>query len=229
MNRYILLLSFCIVFSHLVIAQNKVNRITLNENQAMALGFKVSNKPSLKQLGLDRSILKLEFPHQLEQAQWIQVNVAMYQNNKYLSSVSQTAPNSENRIFYQYNPRLIDKIKLSVYYSDSRIYQINYDVPGSNIIEAGEVDKPPQLWSWFKDLQKPKADCLKQSFLALSEIGIPNIKQNEYGFYGTFNNNSVVVKCLTIDSNHSKAMVAVAGKNRKSVEPLRNNIIKLIQ
>ena len=170
------------MFSHLAIAQNKVNRITLNEKQAMALGFKVSNKPYLKQLGLDRSILKLEFPHQLEQAQWIQVNVAMYQNNQYLSSVSQTAPNSENRIFYQYNPRLIDKIKLSVYYTDSRIYQINYDVPGANIIEADEVDKPPQLWSWFKDLQKPKTGCLKQSFLALSEVGIPNIKQNEYGF-----------------------------------------------
>lgn len=99
----------------------------------------------------------------------------------------------------------------------------------SNNIFAHEIDKPPELWSWFKDLQKSKAACLTQSFLALSEVGLKNTTQNEYGFYGNIENNRIVVKCLSTDSNHSKVMVAVAGTNRKSVESLRNNIIKLIK
>jgi len=98
----------------------------------------------------------------------------------------------------------------------------------SNSIIAHEIDKPPELWSWFKDLQKPKAACLTQSFFALSEVGLENTTQNEYGFYGDIENNRIVVKCLSTDSNRSKVMVAVAGTNRKSVESLRNNIIKLI-
>lgn len=93
---------------------------------------------------------------------------------------------------------------------------------------AHEVNKPPELWSWFKDLQKSKEVCLTQSFFALSEIGLKNTAQNEYGFYGNIENNTVVVKCLSNDSNSSKVMVAVAGANRKSVESIRNNFIKLI-
>jgi len=99
----------------------------------------------------------------------------------------------------------------------------------SNNIVAHEIDKPPELWSWFKDLQKSKETCLTQSFLALSEVGIKNITQNEYGFYGNIENNRVVVKCLSNDLNSSKVMVAVAGTKRKSVETIRNNIIKLIK
>ena len=99
----------------------------------------------------------------------------------------------------------------------------------SNSLLAHETDKPPELWSWFKDLQQPKEVCLTQSFLALSEVGLKNTTQNEYGFYGNIENNRVVVKCLSTDSNSSKVMVAVAGSNRKSVESVRNNIIKLIK
>ena len=98
----------------------------------------------------------------------------------------------------------------------------------SNLV-AHENDKPPELWSWFKDLPKPKEACLTQSFLALSEVGLKNMRKNEYGFYGNIENNRIVVKCLSTDTNHSKVMVAVAGLNRKSVESLRNRIIKLIK
>jgi hypothetical protein len=99
----------------------------------------------------------------------------------------------------------------------------------STSLIAHEIDKPPELWSWFKDIKKPKEACLTQSFLALSEIGLKNTTQNEYGFYGNIKNNRIVVKCLSIGSNESKVMVAVAGSNRKSVEHIRNNIIKLIK
>lgn len=99
----------------------------------------------------------------------------------------------------------------------------------TNNLSAHESDKPPELWSWFKDLQQPKETCLKQSFLALSEVGLKNTTQNEYGFYGNIENNRVVVKCLSTEPDKSKVMVAVAGSNRKSVEYIRNKIIKLIK
>jgi len=229
MSRFFLPFIFCLVFSNAVVAGNKVNRIILKESAAKELGFKISKNVFLNLPSLGRTSLKLEFPNKVDQARWVQVTVAMYQNNKYLSSVSQTAPNSENRIFYTYNPKLIDEIKVSVHYSDSRVYEVTYGVSVSNSIVAHDIDKPPELWSWFKDIEKPKAACLTQSFLALSEVGLKDTTQNEYGFYGSIENNRIVVKCLSTDSNRSKVMVAVAGKNRKSVEFLRNSIIKLIK
>ncbi len=99
----------------------------------------------------------------------------------------------------------------------------------SSSLLAHETDKPPELWSWFKDLNKSKQSCLTQSFLALDEINLENTIQNKYGFYGNIKNNKIVVKCLSTSSNKSKVMVAVAGSNRKSVEYLRNTIIKLIK
>ena len=228
MSRFLLLIFF-LVFSDAVVAGNKVNRIILKESEAKELGFKIYKNVFLNLPSLGRTSLKLEFPKKVDQARWRQVTVAMYQNKKYLSSVSQTAPNSENRIFYTYNPKLIDEIKVSVHYTDSRIYEVAYGVSVSKNIVAQEIEKPPELWSWFKDLQKHKAACLTQSFLALSEVGLKNTTKNEYGFYGNIDNNRIVVKCLSTDSNRSKVMVAVAGTNRKSVESLRNNIIKLIK
>lgn len=99
----------------------------------------------------------------------------------------------------------------------------------SSSLVAHEVDKPPALWSWFKDMKVTKKQCITKSFLALSEVGITNASQNDYGFYGSINNNTIVVKCLSIDSANSKVMVAVAGSDYKSVEHLRNNIIGSIK
>ena len=65
----------------------------------------------------------------------------------------------------------------------------------SNLL-AHEIDKPPELWSWFKDLKKSKEACLTQSFLALDEINLENTIKNKYGFYGNIKNNKIVVKCL---------------------------------
>jgi len=98
----------------------------------------------------------------------------------------------------------------------------------TNNLIAHENDKPPQLWSSFKDLNKSKEACLTESFLAVSDMGIQNTTQNEYGFYGNIGSSRIVVKCLSFGSNKSKVMVAVAGKSRKTVEYLRNFIIHLI-
>ena len=88
--------------------------------------------------------------------------------------------------------------------------------------------KPPELWSWFKDLSKSKEACEIQSSFVLKKIGLKNQVQNQYGIYGNVKSNRVVVKCIEISAKQSKLMVAVAGNNRASVEIIRNEIIKLI-
>ena len=96
---------------------------------------------------------------------------------------------------------------------------------GSAIAE----EKPPELWSWFKDLSKSKEACEIQSSYALQVIGLENQVENEYGIYGNVRSNRVVVKCIEISPTRSKLMVAVAGYNRDSVELVRNKIISSIQ
>ena len=96
---------------------------------------------------------------------------------------------------------------------------------GSTIAE----EKPPELWSWFKDLSKSKEACEIQSSYALQVIGLENQVENEYGIYGNVRSNRVVVKCIEISPTRSKLMVAVAGYNRDSVELVRNKIISSIQ
>jgi len=90
-------------------------------------------------------------------------------------------------------------------------------------------EKPPELWSSFKDLSKSKEACEIQSSYALQVLGLENQVENEYGIYGNVKSNRVVVKCIELSPNQSKLMVAVAGYNRDSVELVRNKIIVSIQ
>lgn len=94
-------------------------------------------------------------------------------------------------------------------------------------VYAGE--KPPELWSWFKDLNKSKEACEIQSSYILQTIGLENQIENEHGIYGNVKSNRVVVKCIEISPTQSKLMVAVAGYNRDSVELVRNKIIQSIK
>ena len=94
---------------------------------------------------------------------------------------------------------------------------------------AYSAEKPPELWSWFKDLNKSKEACEIQSSYALQVIGLENQIENEYGIYGNIKSNRVVVKCIEMSPTESKLMVAVAGYNRDSVELVRNKIIDSIQ
>ncbi len=90
------------------------------------------------------------------------------------------------------------------------------------------VGKPPELWSWFKDLNKSKNACLIQSNHILQSLKTKNLIETKYGIYGTIKNNRVVVKCIAMSSISSKLLVAVAGNNKHSVEGVRNIIIKEI-
>ncbi len=91
-----------------------------------------------------------------------------------------------------------------------------------------EPNHPPELWSWFKVLKKSSDACKIQSAFVLEKIGIKNLVENEYGIYGVFKNNRIVVKCLE-DGDNSKLWVAIAGMDRDSVELLRNKIVKDIR
>ncbi len=88
--------------------------------------------------------------------------------------------------------------------------------------------KPPELWSWIKDLNKSKEACEIQSSFILQSIQLENQKENEYGIYGNVKSNKIVVKCISITDNTSKLLVAVAGNNRDSVELLRNYLVNAI-
>ena len=89
-------------------------------------------------------------------------------------------------------------------------------------------ERPPELWSWFKDLNKSKEACDIQSSYILQSIALENQIENKHGIYGNVKSNRVVVKCIEISETTSKLMVAVAGYNKDSVEIVRNKIIKSI-
>ena len=95
------------------------------------------------------------------------------------------------------------------------------------ILYAHDSNKPPALGSWFKTLDKSSGACKIQSSFVLQKIGVKNLVENDYGVYGNYKNNRVVVKCL--DKNDKSILwVAVAGKDGDSVELLRNEIVKEI-
>ena len=96
-------------------------------------------------------------------------------------------------------------------------------------VYAHNDNSPPQLWSWFEDLDVSKKECRNESLNALETLRIRNIVQNQHGTYGTFRSNRVVVKCLKLKKNKSKLWVAVAGPVASSVESLRNKIINQIK
>lgn len=91
-----------------------------------------------------------------------------------------------------------------------------------------EANRPPELWSWFKALNKSSAAGKIQSVFILEKIGVKNLVENEYGIYGVFKNNRISVKCVE-DGEDSQLWVAVAGMDRDSVELLRNKIVKDIK
>ena len=91
---------------------------------------------------------------------------------------------------------------------------------------AWASEQPPELWSWFRDLDKSKEACEIQSSYILQSIALENQIENEYGIYGNVKSNRVVVKCIEISETSRKLMVAVAGYNKDSVEIVRNKIIK---
>ncbi|MES2822550.1 MAG: hypothetical protein V4732_03040 [Pseudomonadota bacterium] len=93
---------------------------------------------------------------------------------------------------------------------------------------ANSQSTPPELWSWFKDLNKSAKACEIQSSFILQKLKVENQTENEYGLYGNIKGNRIVVKCIAMGET-SKLWVAVAGNDRDSVEYVRNLLIKEIQ
>ena len=89
---------------------------------------------------------------------------------------------------------------------------------------AHESKEPPELWSWYKNMNVSSEACKIQSSFILEKIGVKNVVLNEHGVYGAFQSNRIVVKCLAKEKN-SMLWVAVAGTDRDSVELIRNKII----
>ncbi len=96
-------------------------------------------------------------------------------------------------------------------------------------VSAHPSEQPPELWSWFKDLNKSKEACEIQSAFTMKEFELENQKETEYGIYGNVKSNKVVVKCISMSESTSKLMVAVAGHDRDSVALVRNKIIEAIK
>jgi hypothetical protein len=96
-------------------------------------------------------------------------------------------------------------------------------------VQAETPERPPELWSWVKDLSKSKEACEIQSSFVLKKLNVQNQVENEYGIYGLVKSNRIVVKCIAISERSSKLLVAVAGQNRDSVELIRNEIVALVK
>ena len=98
----------------------------------------------------------------------------------------------------------------------------------SSLSYSKESSTPPELWSWFKDLNKSAKACEIQSSFIFQKLNVENQIQNEYGLYGNIKGNRVVIKCIAMGEK-SKLWVAVAGNDKDSVEFIRNLFIKEIE
>ncbi len=98
----------------------------------------------------------------------------------------------------------------------------------SSLSYSSSQSTPPELWSWFKDLDKSAKACEIQSSFILQKLKVENQTENEYGLYGNIKSNRIVIKCIAIGEK-SKLWVAVAGNDKDSVEYIRNLLIKEIE
>ena len=105
------------------------------------------------------------------------------------------------------------------------LFILSYTVSISSF--AHTENRVPALGSWFKTLYKSSEACKIQSNYVLQKIGVTNLVENDYGVYGNYKRNRVVVKCLE-QGHNSIVWVAVAGMDPGSTELLRNIIIKEI-
>jgi hypothetical protein len=81
----------------------------------------------------------------------------------------------------------------------------------------------PQLWSHHKKLKISPELCASKGVNVLNSLGFTSVVKNGNYVYGNFNRNRAAIKCVEFE-NHTFVYTAVAGKNVKTVEKLRNNI-----
>ena len=81
----------------------------------------------------------------------------------------------------------------------------------------------PQLWSHHKQLKISPKLCAIKLVDILNSLGFSSVVKNGDYVYGNFNQNRATIKCVGFDNN-TFVYTAVAGKNVKQVEQLRNKI-----
>ena len=86
-----------------------------------------------------------------------------------------------------------------------------------------QISYTPQLWSHHKQLKTSPELCAKKGVDILNFLGFSSVVKNGDYVYGNFNQNRATIKCVGFDST-TFVYTAVAGKNVKQVEQLRNKI-----
>lgn len=92
---------------------------------------------------------------------------------------------------------------------------------------AHDSNNVPSLGSWYKDIDKSVAACMLQSAFELKDMGVKHMVENDYGVYGVYKGNRIVVKCME-RKKHSTLLVMVAGADHDLVEVIRNRIVSAI-
>lgn len=82
----------------------------------------------------------------------------------------------------------------------------------------------PQLWSGHKVLTLSAEQCAAKGKAVLETMQFGSVVQNGNYVYGNYLQNRVAVKCVALDSG-SFVYVAVAGKQKKIVEQLLNEVV----
>ena len=82
----------------------------------------------------------------------------------------------------------------------------------------------PQLWSGHKVLTLSAEQCAAKGKVVLETMQFGSVMQNGNYVYGNHQQNRAAVKCVPLD-NGSFLYVAVAGRQKKAVEALRNEIV----
>ena len=82
----------------------------------------------------------------------------------------------------------------------------------------------PQLWSGHKVLTLSAEQCAAKGKAVLDAMQFGSVMQNGNYVYGNHQQNRAAVKCVPLDSG-SFLYVAVAGRQKKAVEALRNEIV----
>ncbi len=108
-----------------------------------------------------------------------------------------------------------------------RVFSLLFLVVISNFSYAHDAAKVPSLGSWYKDLDKSVSACKLQSLYKVKDIGVLNIVETDFGIYGAYKGNRVVVKCMA-RGEKSTLLVMVAGSDHDSVEAIRNRLVKVI-
>jgi len=95
----------------------------------------------------------------------------------------------------------------------------------SDVAEENIPMPPPQLWSDHMRLDLSVKACASKGLRTLKSLSYTGAVQNGNFSYGNFGSNRAAVKCVE-DGDGSFVYVMVAGPDKKTVEGLRNDLVR---